>query len=264
MGILNVTPDSFFDGGKYFNTKDAIERGVQMVDQGADIIDVGGESSRPFATRVETEVEIERVIPVIKGLKKAGIHSISIDTTKPEVAKKAVEAGAVIINDISASLSYVAADYKVGWVAMHMQGTPLTMQLNPKYENIVSDIKRFLIQVAEEATKIGVKEVWIDPGFGFGKTLNDNVELLNLIGEFTETNYQVMVGVSRKSFVGKISAPDVDLVSEALVETDKRKASSVALAMYVILQGVKMVRVHDVLETYQAIKLLDELDRIKQ
>lgn len=262
MGILNVTPDSFSDGGLYLDSKAAIKHGLSMAEQGADIIDVGGESSRPYAIPVSPEVEIQRVIPVIKALVKEGVKNISIDTVKPEVATEAINSGAIIVNDISAKLGGIAVRNGVGWVAMHMLGDPTTMQSDPKYEDVVSEVKEFLITKAGNATKLGVREVWIDPGFGFGKTVDDNVKLLNAISEFVVTGFPVLVGVSRKSFLGRISKLEAQILGDKLVSVDKRVSLSVAAALYSALQGAKMVRVHDVLETFQAFKLLEELNKV--
>ncbi len=262
MGILNVTPDSFSDGGLYLDTNAAIDHALKMAHDGADVIDVGGESSRPYAVPVPLDVELDRVIPVIKRLKKEGVIRISIDTVKPQVAQRAVDCGATLINDISAKLCEVAAKNKVGWVAMHMLGDPTVMQTDPKYDDVVAEVKDFLISAADKATKLGVEEIWIDPGFGFGKRVKDNVKLLNAISEFQQSGLWVLVGLSRKSFLGRIGKLESSLLDDNLISVDKRKSASVAAAMYSVLQGAKMVRVHDVLETYQAFRLLYELSRV--
>ena len=204
MGILNVTPDSFWDGGQWFETQQAIMRGHEMIAEGADIIDVGGESTRPGASEVPVEEELARVVPVVEAL--AGRVRISIDTTKAAVADAAVEAGASLINDVSATLWPVAARHGVGWVAMHRQGTPASMQLDPRYDDVVAEVSALLVDRAGRAADAGVDDVWIDPGIGFGKTVEHNLELLRRLDELLPLGRPIVIGTSRKSFLGRIAA----------------------------------------------------------
>src|SRR5215207_8728037 len=182
MGILNVTPDSFSDGGRFLDPEVAIDHGRAMVREGAAIVDVGGESTRPGAEPVETAEELRRVVPVVEALARE--LRVSIDTTKPEIARAAVAAGATLVNDVSASLGGLAAELGVGWVAMHMQGEPRTMQAAPHYDDVVDEVLAFLVGRAEAAQRAGVEEVWIDPGIGFGKTAAHNLSLLRHLNRF--------------------------------------------------------------------------------
>jgi dihydropteroate synthase len=252
MGVLNVTPDSFFDGGEWFDPQAAVAHGLAMIAEGADVVDVGGESSRPRATAehvVESE-ELRRVIPVIEAL--APLVRVSIDTVKPGVARAAVAAGASLINDISATLWEVAADTGAGWVAMHMKGTPATMQNEPFYEDVVAEVTAFLADRVAVADRAGVSEVWVDPGIGFGKTVAHNLALLGALDQLTALGRPVVVGVSRKSSLGML-APELD-GSPAPVQ--HRLEASVAAAVWCIEQGASMIRVHDVAPTVQAVALL--------
>src|SRR5581483_7901268 len=200
MGVLNVTPDSFSDGGLYMNPTRAVEHGLEMAAAGADIIDVGGESTRPGAAPVSLEEELERVIPVIGALTP---HvRVSIDTRHAPVAEAALAAGASLINDVSASLAPLAAATGAGWVAMHMQGSPADMQHDPRYEDVVAEVTEFLVSRATAARDLGVREVWIDPGIGFGKTAAHNLSLLRRLRTLVATEFPVVVGTSRKSFLG--------------------------------------------------------------
>jgi len=244
MGILNVTPDSFSDGGRFLDRDAAVARGLEMVAEGADIVDVGGESTRPGAQAVSEDDELHRVLPVIEAL--VSHARVSIDTTKATVAEAAVEAGATIINDVSASLDEVAAAAGVTWVAMHMQGTPRTMQVEPRYDDVVAEVRAFLAERAERAVERGVPEVWIDPGIGFGKTIAHNLSLLRHLDELVATGFPVAVGTSRKSFLGT-------LVGGA--EPDDRLEGSLATAVWAIHRGAAVVRVHDVKATAQAVAL---------
>ncbi len=244
MGVLNVTPDSFSDGGRWFDQEAAIERGRQLVAEGADVVDVGGESTRPGAQPVSAGEELRRIVPVIEAL--AGHVRVSVDTSKREVAEAAVAAGASIINDVTASLHEVAAAAGAGWIAMHMQGTPATMQEDPSYGDVVAEVCEFLVERADKAQSAGVEEVWIDPGIGFGKTIDHNLSLLRHLRRLVATGHPVAVGVSRKGFLGK-------LTGGAPVE-DRREAS-LAAATWAMLQGVGMIRVHDVAPTVQAARL---------
>ncbi len=247
MGVLNVTPDSFFDGGRYFDAEAATARGMQMIAEGVDIVDVGGESTRPGADVVSAEEECRRVLPVIKALSP---HvRVSIDTSKELVAKAAIDNGATLVNDVTASLSKLAASERVGWVAMHMQGNPRTMQKDPHYTDAVAEVLEELIVRANKATEEGVSEVWIDPGIGFGKTFDHNLSLLGALDQFVETGFPVMIGVSRKQFLGTLvggSGPE------------ERMDASVTSAVWAATQGIGMVRVHDVAQTVMAMRLIGE------
>jgi dihydropteroate synthase len=246
MGILNVTPDSFSDGGSWTDTAAAIEYGLQMSAQGADILDVGGESTRPGADRLPAYIQIERVLPVIHGIndRLSGKVNLSIDTTLATVAEAAINAGVSIINDVSAGrddpdLLRLAADRKLPLILMHMQGTPATMQQNPVYDDVVEEVRAFLIERADAAIRAGVGEeqIIIDPGIGFGKTLEHNIQLLNNLHRLTDTGYPIMLGASRKRFLGAICAGTtaVDLAGATCATT--------ALG---VLAGVSIFRVHDV------------------
>jgi dihydropteroate synthase len=242
MGVLNVTPDSFSDGGRWLDPDAAVEHGLRMVAEGADVIDVGGESTRPGAEPVTPAEELRRVLPVVRAL--AGRVRVSIDTRSAEVAEAAIDAGATLVNDVSASLADTAAAGGAGWVAMHMQGDPRTMQHAPAYDDVVAEVRAFLVERAESA---GATEVWIDPGIGFGKTLAHNLSLLRHLDELVATGYPVLVGTSRKGFLGALTdnAPAGD-----------RLEASVATAAWAVAQGAGMVRVHDVAPTVEAVRLL--------
>ncbi|MGB7050904.1 MAG: dihydropteroate synthase [Acidimicrobiales bacterium] len=249
MGILNVTPDSFSDGGRFFETDEAVAKGRSMIAEGADVIDVGGESTRPGAAPVEVDEEMRRVVPVIEAL--AGHVRVSVDTTKVQVAEAAVDAGASLINDVSASLWPVAARRGVGWVAMHRQGTPVTMQVDPQYDDVVAEVVDFLVERAGAAVDSGVAEVWVDPGIGFGKTVQHNLELLAAVSTVTATGYPVLVGTSRKHFIGVLTA-----AGEEPDPVDERLPGSLATATWAMEAGASMVRVHDVAPTVQAATLV--------
>jgi dihydropteroate synthase len=250
MGILNVTPDSFSDGGQWFEHDQAVRRGLQMITEGADIVDVGGESTRPDAEPVPADEELARVLPVVEAL--AGDVRVSIDTTKESVAHAAVEAGATLINDVSASLWEVAASHGVGWVAMHRKGTAATMQHRPRYDDVVAEVASLLYERASRATSAGVDEVWIDPGIGFGKTVDHNLSLLGSLADLVAGGYPVLVGTSRKSFLGSLSGAP----GGPAVPVDQRLPASLATATWAMAQGVRMVRVHDVAATVQAAELV--------
>jgi len=251
MGVLNVTPDSFSDGGQFFDTGRAVEGGVQMAGDGAAMIDVGAESTRPGSESVSAEEQIKRAIPVIEALAKKIDVLISIDTYKVEVAKAALEAGASMINDITAlsdeRMGELAAEQQVPVVLMHMQGTPATMQVEPKYDDVVGEVLEFLLERAKRAEQFGIerKKIFIDPGIGFGKTLEHNLELLRNIDKFVATGYRVLVGTSRKSFIGKLTGKEKP--SDRIFGT----AASVALC---VAAGVSIVRVHDVAEMVDVVK----------
>ena len=251
MGILNVTPDSFSDGGRWAETGSAVARGLEMVAEGADIIDVGGESTRPGATPVAPAEQIRRIVPVVAEL--APRTRVSIDTRSAEVAGAAVDAGATLINDVSAGLWQVAADHGVGWIAMHMQGEPRTMQDDPAYGDVVAEVAAFLRERADTAQAAGVEEIWLDPGIGFGKTVEHNLALLRGVGTLVDLGFPVMVGTSRKGFLGTVTARDGQTPGP-----EDRVEASVATAVWSVLRGARMVRVHDVAATVQAMRLIDE------
>jgi dihydropteroate synthase len=248
MGVLNVTPDSFSDGGRYQSLDAALAHAQDMIDEGAAIIDVGGESTRPGATPVSAAEEIARVVPVVEHL--AGRCRISIDTRHAEVARAAVASGATIVNDVGASLAPVAAELGVTWLAMHMLGEPATMQQAPRYDYVVAEVRAFLVERATAALDLGVPEVWIDPGFGFGKTAEHNLALLGAIGELVATGFPVAVGLSRKSTMGALSASSDRRVGLAVDTTTvgplDRLESSVAAATWAMQQGAAVIRAHDV------------------
>ena len=256
MGVLNVTQDSFSDGGQFFDTDRAIEHGLQMAADGAAIIDVGGESTRPGSAPVSTDGQIKRVIPVIEALVKNVDVPISIDTYRYEVAEAALEAGAAMINDITAlsdeRMGQLAAEQQVPVVLMHMQGTPATMQIEPKYEDVVSEVLEFLLSRARRAEDFGVAKnmIFIDPGIGFGKTLEHNLLILRGLKRFVTTGYRVLLGTSRKSFIGRLTGKEKP--SDRIFGT----AASVALC---VAAGVSIVRVHDVPEMVDVVKVANKL-----
>ena len=262
MGVLNVTPDSFSDGGLFDTLERAVARGLAMVAEGADVLDVGGESSRPGSEPVPTGVELARVVPVVEALARsdevvAGGVRLSVDTVKPEVAEAAVAAGASLVNDVSASLWEVAADLGAGWVAMHMQGEPRTMQDDPHYEDVVAEVGAYVLERATRALAAGVGEVWVDPGIGFGKTTAHNLSLLrHLPGLVSAAEGAgcagVVVGSSRKRFLGVLAAGAE--AAEAL-PVPERLEGSLATAAAAIVAGAGMVRVHDVAATVQVARL---------
>ena len=250
MGVLNVTPDSFSDGGRWPDAPAAVAHGMAMVADGADVVDVGGESTRPGARPVAVDEELRRVVPVVEAL--AAHVRVSIDTRKAAVAEAALGAGATLVNDVSASLWEVAAAGGAGWVAMHMQGDPTTMQQAPAYDDVVADVRRFLVERASAARQAGVEEVWVDPGIGFGKTVEHNLALLRRLEELVATGFPVVVGTSRKSFLGRLTAT----VDGQPAPPHDRLEASVATAAWAIDRGAAMVRVHDVRETVAAARLL--------
>ena len=262
MGILNVTPDSFSDGGRFLDHVAALEHGRQLIDEGASIVDVGGESTRPGAVPVGVDEELARVLPVVAGL--ADDVRVSIDTRHEAVARAAVASGASMVNDVSAGLGGVAAELGVGWVAMHMLGDPRTMQDEPRYDDVVAEVRDFLVGRAERAVDLGVSEVWIDPGIGFGKDTAHNLELLARIDELVATGWPVVVGVSRKRFLGVLTAasdaghgsvPHHDGNVRA-TPVDDRREGSVAVAAWAYSRGVGMVRAHDVRATVRAARVV--------
>jgi dihydropteroate synthase len=249
MGVLNVTPDSFSDGGLWLDTAAAVTHGLEMAAAGAAVVDVGGESTRPGAFGVSAAEEMRRVLPVVEAL--APHIRVSVDTRKESVARAAVAAGATIINDVSASLWPVAADTGAGWIAMHMPADPSVMQQHAHYEDVVGEVLRYLRDRAEKAASAGVAEIWIDPGIGFGKTADHNLRLLRDLEAFVSTEWPVAIGTSRKSFLGRITRAEDGSVPSA----DDRLEATVATTVWSILQGVDMVRVHDVRPAVQAVFL---------
>ena len=256
MGIINVTPDSFSDGGQRYDPVKAIADGVAMVKSGADILDVGGESSRPGATPVSEDEELARVLPVVRGLRKGTDASISIDTYKANVARAALDAGADIVNDISAlrfdpPMAALIAAEKVPVVLMHMQGTPCTMQREPRYADVVREVRDFLAGQLYEAMDAGIAQemIVIDPGIGFGKTLQHNLELLRGLPMIAALGQPVLVGASRKAFIGRILN----------AEPSHRVEGSLAAAVALVLAGANIIRAHDVAETAKAVKIADAI-----
>ena len=256
MGILNITPDSFSDGGDFFEKNIAIDRALEMVEQGADIIDIGGESTRPFSDSVSLKEEISRVIPVIEGICKESDVCISIDTTKSKVASEALEAGATVINDISAMeidslMVDVALKFNCPIVLMHMKGIPKNMQDNPQYQSLISDIKEYLLARIDFVVSKGIdrNKIIIDPGIGFGKTVENNFEIINNLDQFVKMNFPVLLGASRKSFIG---------VSLNLPEND-RLEGSIAANIIGLQKGAKIFRVHDVVETNRAMVIANKI-----
>jgi len=261
MGVLNVTPDSFSDGGIYFDKASAIERAYQMVEEGADIIDIGGESTRPGSEPVTLEEELRRTIPVIEPLVNKIRVPLSIDTYKSEVAKRALDAGASMVNDISGlrfdhKMPEVVSEHKVPIVIMHIKGRPRDMQDNPVYEALIPEIMDYLREGIEKAKQSGISEdkIIIDPGIGFGKTFDHNLEIINKLHELTLLEKPILIGPSRKAFLGKIlgNAP----VTERLEGT----AAAVAIS---ILNGANIIRVHDVKEMVKVAKVVDAIKREK-
>ena len=257
MGVLNVTPDSFSDGGEFFGPDKAVEHGLKMAADGAAIIDVGGESTRPGSDPVSTDEQIQRVVPVIKALCEKTDVPVSIDTYKFEVAQAALDAGAGMINDITAlsdeRVGELAAERQVPVVLMHMQGTPATMQIEPEYDDVVGEVLEFLLGRAKRAEKCGIAKsmIFIDPGIGFGKTAEHNLSLLRNIDKFVAAGYRVLVGASRKSFIGKLTGREKP--SERVFGT----AATVALCA---AAGVSIVRVHDVAEMMDVVKVTSAVD----
>ncbi len=260
MGILNVTPDSFSDGGRHFDKASAIRRAYEMVEEGADIIDVGGESTRPGSEPVPLQEEIDRTIPVIEEISKKIKVPVSIDTYKAEVARRALDAGASIVNDISGlrfdpEMPKVVSQYKVPVVIMHIKGTPKDMQANPIYEALIPEITDYFRESIRLAVESGITEdkIIIDPGIGFGKTFDHNLEIIKNLREFTLLEKPLLVGVSRKAFIGKIlgDAP----VSERLEGSEAAAAIS-------ILNGANIIRVHDVKEMKKVALVADAIKRM--
>jgi dihydropteroate synthase len=249
MGVVNVTPDSFSDGGLYLDPAAAIEHGKELVDDGAAILDVGGESTRPGAAEVAVEEELRRVEPVVAGLAPLGVE-ISVDTSKAVVAEAAIEAGATIVNDVTAlrgdpAMAGLVAERGVGVVLMHMAGDPRTMQVNPEYGDVVAEVRDFLAArlAAAVAAGIAAERIWLDPGIGFGKTDQHNFELLRGLGELTALGRPVLVGTSRKSFIGRTDGS----------ATDDRLGGTIATSILAATAGASVLRVHDVRELAEAL-----------
>jgi dihydropteroate synthase len=253
MGILNVTPDSFYDGGLYINPLDAVSHALKMEEEGADIIDIGGESSRPGAEPVSEEENLRRVCPVIEKLINKLKIPISIDTYHPKVAEECIKLGASIVNDITGlrnkEMIEIVAKYKVAVVIMHMKGTPKNMQENPTYTDVVKEIKEYLKKQIEEARKYEINNIIIDPGIGFGKTVEHNIEIIKRLNEFKELGVPILIGPSRKSFIGKIlNLPEKERLEGTL--------AAIAISIY---NGANIVRVHDVKEAVRVAKIVDAI-----
>ncbi|MBW1896740.1 MAG: dihydropteroate synthase [Deltaproteobacteria bacterium] len=260
MGILNVTPDSFSDGGLFFDIDDAIDHGVAMAEAGADILDVGGESTRPFSEPVSPEEELRRVVPVIEGLGRRLSVPVSIDTTKAEVARAALDAGAVIVNDVGAlrldpEMAGLIAARNVSVVLMHMQGLPKTMQLDSHYQDVVGEVKTFLADAVDGAEAAGINrsKIIVDPGIGFGKTVTHNLILIQGLPALQSLGVPVLIGPSRKSFITK-------LLGEG---DDRRELGTQAAVSAAVLNGAHIVRVHDVARTKETLKLIDAIKNVQ-
>ena len=255
MGVLNITPDSFSDGGQFIELDAACRQAQSMLRGGAQIIDIGGESTRPGAQAVSTDEELERVIPVISRLKREFDCIISVDTSKPQVMLEAVNSGASLINDVCGLSSPASKDAamqaNVPVCIMHMQGDPRSMQKSPTYENVVEDVRSFLATRAKQCIDHGIAKsnIIIDPGFGFGKKVHHNVSLLTHLNELCETGYPVLAGLSRKSMIGHLLGLPID----------ERVAPSIALAIIAVQNGAKIIRTHDVKQTHDAIRMIEAL-----
>ena len=260
MGIVNVTPDSFSDGGKFSQTNLAIAHALKLAEEGASILDIGGESTRPNATPVSLQQELDRVIPVIEALASQVNIPISIDTYKPQVMQAAINAGASMVNDVRAlqegaglegSAIEIVASTNVGVCLMHMQGTPQTMQQNPQYNDVVNDVKTFLMARLQASIDGGVaaSRILLDPGFGFGKTREHNIALLQHLESFADLGQPLLVGLSRKSVLGQMTGNDVDA----------RLYASIAASVIAAMKGAKILRVHDVKATVQALKVVSAI-----
>jgi len=256
MGILNVTPDSFSDGGKYLSTDAAVEHGIRLLEDGASILDVGGESSRPGSEPVEADVELSRVIPVVEGILKNKKDAIvSIDTQKSIVASEALSRGVKIVNDISAGSSdpnmlNIVKKYDASFIIMHMKGNPKTMQSNPEYDDVVSEVYDFLLEKIEKVRKYHISNIIIDPGIGFGKRVMDNYELIKRLSEFKGLGAPLMVGLSKKSFLGK----------SFNLSVEERDNPTLAAETIAIKNGAKIIRTHDVKRADYSVKLNHYLD----
>ncbi|MDD5011853.1 MAG: dihydropteroate synthase [Phycisphaerae bacterium] len=256
MGVLNITPDSFSDGGDFLASQKAIDRGLEMASQGAAIIDIGAESTRPGSKPVPAQVQIKRAIPVIGKLVSKIKTPISIDSKDYEVVKSAIDAGAAIINDITAlsdeRVAKLAAEKEVPVILMHMQNTPATMQIEPEYKDVVKEVLDYLLTRAKTAQKAGIEKgkIFIDPGIGFGKTLEHNLELLKNLNVFVNSGYRVLVGPSRKRFIGELTGKE---------NPKDRIFGTAAVVAQAVLEGVSIVRVHDVAEMLDVVKVVNKL-----
>jgi dihydropteroate synthase len=261
MGIVNVTPDSFSDGGRFLQTDAAVTHALDLVNQGADLLDIGGESTRPGSTPTPVEEELQRVLPVVAALVKATQTPLSIDTSKAEVARQCLAAGAHVINDVTAladaSMVDVARQFQAGVILMHMQGTPQTMQISPHYDNVVDEVAQWLDERRRAVIGRGVaaENLVLDPGIGFGKSLAHNLELLTRLFELQRLGRPICLGVSRKGFIGKITGRSVQ----------ESAAGSVAVACHAVMkQAVQILRVHDVAATRDAVMMLTALAETKE
>jgi dihydropteroate synthase len=256
MGVVNVTPDSFSDGGQFLDSRAAVAHALRLVEQGAEILDVGGESTRPGAMPVPEAEELRRVVPVVEQLAARVRVPISIDTIKPGVARAALAAGASIVNDVAANRTdeamwQVVAGAQAGYVCVHMQGTPQTMQANPVYANVVREVGEFFLERLNRLSGCGVgrEQVMLDPGIGFGKTLEHNLQLLGAVRSFTRFGCPLLLGVSRKSFIGKLLG----------AEMSARLPGALACACLAVAAGAQIIRAHDVAETVQAIRMTEAI-----
>jgi dihydropteroate synthase len=256
MGILNVTPDSFFDGGAHFSLRDAVSHGLTLAREGADIIDVGGESTRPYSDPLPLDEELRRVIPVIKALARETGLVISIDTYKSEVARLAIEAGATMVNDVSAlrfdpGIGPLVAESELPIVLMHMKGTPRDMQVNPTYKNLIGEILAFLRKAVEEAESVGIRKelIIIDPGIGFGKSFDDNLRILRELDAFSSLGQPIMVGTSNKAFIGHTLG----------LPPDSRDAGTMATVAAAVINGADIVRVHNVKTAKETVRMINAI-----
>jgi dihydropteroate synthase len=264
MGVVNITPDSFSDGGKFFDTDVAIAQGEKLAADGADILDIGGESTRPFSDPVPVEEEIRRVVPVIEQLAQRVSIPISIDTTKAAVARRALDAGASIINDVAAlrfdpGLANLAVEFDTPLILMHMLGEPKSMQVSPDYDNLIDDILNFLEDAVVRAENLGVSrsKIIVDPGIGFGKTVTHNLLLLKHVQAFASLDLPILIGPSRKAFIRKIlKQPHEEDIRADLPVVEAGTQAAVAAA---VLNGAHIIRVHDVANTVPTVKILDAL-----
>jgi dihydropteroate synthase len=256
MGILNITPDSFFDGGSHFREKDAVSHALRMVVEGVDIIDIGGESTRPFSDPLPLDEEIRRVIPVIKALSQETNIPISIDTYKSEVASEAIKAGATIVNDISAlrfdpAMGQLVADAGIPIILMHMKGTPKNMQVNPTYKDLFAEIIGFLSKSMEQAVSAGIKRnvLIIDPGIGFGKSFDDNLKIIKNLQKFSVLGQPILIGPSHKAFIGHVLGLSVEY----------RETGTMAAVAASVLNGANIVRVHNVGAAKETVTMIDAI-----
>ena len=263
MGVVNVTPDSFSDGGQFLDTEKAVEHALQLIAEGADIIDIGGESTRPNATPVTEDEELRRVLPVLRALAARKISvPISIDTMKPAVAEAALKVGASMINDIAANrldprMWGLARETGAGYVLMHMQGTPQTMQRDPQYDDVVRDVAKFFERGLARLHESGVsgEQIILDPGIGFGKTVEHNLELLAGLGQFRTYQRPLLVGASRKAFIGKITGAE---------RMEERLPGSLACAIAAAQAGVQIIRTHEVGATRQALRMMEAIQEARK